>query len=744
MATFLYRLGRGSLRLRWLVIAVWVLIAAGVGAAAVAFQEETEAEFVLPGTESQEAFDLLAERFPQMSADGASAKIVFASEDGRPLTDADHAAVVDGLAAVMEESPQVAMVASPFATGPNGEPVGMLSAEDQTIGVLQVSYTAPQKDLDQATIDYLEDAIDDVEGQGLQVEVGGDVLEESGGPPATEAIGIGVALVVLVLTFGAFLSAGLPILTALIGIAVTTFGITASTAFLEVNDSTSILAIMIGLAVGIDYALFILSRYRSELAQDGRVDDPDARAEAMGRAVGTAGSAVVFAGLTVVIALLGLAVVDIPFLTQMAAAAAVAVSLAVVIAVTMLPALGGLLGAKVFSRRQRRRIAAGFKETKPNGGRRWAGFVTRRPVLVGLIGIAGLGLISIPAADLELSLTTGPSAETSAGRASALIAEGFGEGYNGQLLVVGDLGDGTDPAAAVKAVTEELGGVDGVASIGRSVPNEAGDTVLISVIPETGPSDAATTDLVHAIRDALAGDPDAAWSVTGQTAMSIDISDTLSDALVPYLALVVVLAALILMLVFRSILVPLMATLGFVLSVCAALGALVAVFQWGWGAGLFGVEEPGPIMSMMPILMIGLVFGLAMDYQIFLVTRVREAYVNGTDPKEAIVDGYGHSSRVVVAAALIMMSVFAAFILAEQSFIASMGFGLTMAVVFDAVVVRMAVIPAVMALIGRGSWWMPKGLDRVLPNVDVEGERLHQRLAEDGAEENAKLIDAAK
>jgi RND superfamily putative drug exporter len=745
MATFLYRLGRGSLHLRWLVLAVWVLVAAGAGVAASAMQEETDAEFVLPGTESQQAFDLLDERFPQMSADGGTARIVFASEDGEPLTAEDNAAAVAALTAVMEDSPQVANVVSPLATAPDGTPIGMLSAEDQTIGVLQVSYTAPARELDEATVDYLDDAVAaaDADAGGLRIEVGGDVLQESGGPPATEIIGVGVALVVLVLTFGAFLSAGLPILTALLGVGITTFGIAAATAFLDVNDSTGILAIMIGLAVGIDYALFILSRYRSELAKDGRVEDPGARAEAMGRAVGTAGSAVVFAGLTVVIALLGLAVVNIPFLTQMAAAAAVAVALAVVIAVTLLPALGGLLGKRVFSGRQRRRIAEGAHGTKPNGGRRWAGFVTRRPVLVGLIGAVGLGVVAIPAADLELSMSTGPSTDTSAGRAAELIEEGFGDGYNGKLLVVGDL-DGVDAATAAADATAALDGIDGIASVGQAVPNEAGDTVIISVTPETGPSDAATTDLVHAIRDALAGDPDAAWSVTGQTAMSIDISDTLSDALVPYLALVVVLAALILMLVFRSVLVPLMATLGFVLSVGAALGALVAVFQWGWGAGLFGVEDPGPIMSMMPILMIGLVFGLAMDYQIFLVTRVREAYVRGADPKRAIVEGYGHSSRVVVAAALIMVSVFGAFILADQAFIASMGFGLTMAVVFDAVVVRMAVIPAVMALIGRGSWWMPKWLNRVLPDVDVEGERLQKRLTEERAADEADLLDAAR
>ncbi|MEU6860088.1 MMPL family transporter [Glycomyces sp. NPDC046736] len=746
MATFLYRLGRGSYRLRWLVLAVWVLIVAGVGAAAATMQQETNPEFVLPGTESQEAFDLLEDRFPEMNADGGSAQIVFQSENGLPLTDESNAAVIDDLTAVMAESPQIAGVTSPFATDEAGNPIGMLSAEDQTIAVMKVAYAEPGMELDEDTITYLEDAIEDAEDQGVRVEVAGDVLQTMPHTGATELIGIGVALLVLVVTFGALLAAGLPILTAVLGVALTTAGILAATSFMNVSESTGTLASMIGLAVGIDYALFILSRYRNELAADGRVDDKQARAEAMGRAVGTAGSAVFFAGLTVIVALLGLSVVNIPFLTEMAVAAAVTVLIAVLIAVTLLPAFAGFAGRKIFSKRQRRRIAEGVHDSKPNGGKRWAGFVTRHPILVAVIAILGLGALAYPATDLELGLPDGGSMSEDSTQRQAydLISEGFGAGFNGTLMIVGDLEDGVDPVAAAQNVTDELNGIDGIAVVGKAFPNQDGDTVMVTVIPETAPADEATNELVHAIRGVLADDTDANWAVTGATALNIDISDNLNDALLPYMLIVVGLAALILLLVFRSILVPVLATLGFMLSVFAALGALVAVFQWGWGAELFNVDQPGPIMSMMPILMIGLVFGLAMDYQIFLVTRVREAYVHGADPKTAIVEGYGHSSRVVVAAALIMISVFAAFIFSAESLIASMGFGLAVAVIFDAFVVRMAIIPAVMSLVGRGAWWIPKWLDRILPNVDVEGEKLQQRLAEDAAEDERELVGASK
>ncbi|MFE7172094.1 MMPL family transporter, partial [Streptomyces sp. NPDC057616] len=518
---------------------------------------------------------------------------------------------------------------------------------------------------------------------------------------------------------------------------------------LDLGSTTSTRAMMIGLAVGIDYALFIVSRYRAELAE-GRE-----REEAAGRAVGTAGSAVVFAGLTVVIALVGLSVVNIPMLTKMGVAAAGTVAIAVLIALTMIPALLGYAGRKVKPAGQKSKLLGGGRaarkaaEGRPNMGTRWASFVVRRPVAVLLLGVIGLGAAAVPAASLELGLGDDGSQPTSTTqrRAYDLLSEGFGPGFNGPLMVVVDAQDSDSPKAAVAKVTDSVKGLDDVATVTPATYNKAGDTATITVIPDSKPSSATTEDLVHSIRDAGAAiktDTDATVLVTGSTAMNIDVSQKLNDALIPYLVLVVGLAFLLLIVVFRSILVPLKAALGFLLSVTAALGAVVAVFQWGWLSGLLGVEETGPVMSMMPIFMVGVVFGLAMDYEVFLVTRMREAYVHGERPSQAVVTGFKHGARVVTAAAVIMMAVFAGFIGSSESMIKMIGFGLAIAVFFDAFVVRMAIVPAVLALLGRRAWWLPKWLDRALPNVDVEGEGLRTKGSrKDGdPDEDRELVGA--
>ncbi len=492
---------------------------------------------------------------------------------------------------------------------------------------------------------------------------------------------------------------------------------------LDLGSTTSTLAMMIGLAVGIDYALFIVSRYRVELAE-GR-----ARDEAAGRAVGTAGSAVVFAGLTVVIALVGLAVVNIPMLTKMGVAAAGTVVIAVLVALTLVPAILAFAGKKVLPAGTKSRLFGKGKpagaEPKANGGTRWARFVLRRPVMVLLVAVIGLGAIAIPAGKLEMGLPDDGAqpVSTTQRKAYDLLSEGFGPGFNGPLLVVVDgdkkLADETE--ARIK-------GLQGVAVVTPPNPNKDGDASVITVIPKDRPSSAETEALVHTIRDGSGDDV----LVTGATAMNIDFSQKMNDALLPYLGLVVGLAFLLLMLVFRSVLVPLKAALGFLLSVVAALGAVVAVFQWGWLGSLFGVEQTGPIMSMMPIFMVGVVFGLAMDYEVFLVTRMREAYVHGERPGQAVVTGFQYSARVVVAAAIIMIAVFAGFIGASEQMVKMIGFGLAVAVFFDAFVVRMTIVPAVLALLGHRAWWLPGWLDRLLPNVDVEGESLRKHLEGEG------------
>ncbi|WP_031487567.1 MMPL family transporter [Streptomyces bicolor] len=748
MATFLYKLGRLAFRRRHFVALLWValLTLAGVGAASA--PSAGSSSFSIPGTEAQKAFDLLEQRFPGSSADGATARVVFKAPDGEKMTDAANKATVEKTVQEVSDGSEVVSVADPYKAH--------AVSKDGTIAYASVRYEAPGMELKDASRDALEDAGQQARDAGLTVEIGGDALQATPEAASSEIIGLAVAAVVLVITFGSLIAAGLPLLTALIGVGIGVSMITALASALDLGSTTSTLAMMIGLAVGIDYALFIVSRYRSELAE-GRD-----REEAVGRATGTAGSAVVFAGLTVVIALVGLAVVNVPMLTKMGVAAAGTVVIAVLIALTLVPALLGYAGRKVRPAGEkgmflggRRKAAAdrgkpaatdsGEPAAKPNMGTRWASFVVRRPVAVLVLGVLGLGAAALPATSLELGLPDDGSQPTSTTqrRAYDMLSEGFGPGFNGPLVVVVDAKASDAPKSAVTDVSDRIKDLKDVVTVTPATYNKSGDTATITVIPDSKPSSVSTEDLVHSIRDAgtdiIKADTDAKVLVTGTTAMNIDFSQKLNDALVPYLILVVGLAFLLLTLVFRSILVPLKAALGFLLSVLAALGAVVAVFQWGWLADLFGVQETGPVMSMMPIFMVGVVFGLAMDYEVFLVTRIREAYVHGERPTQAVVTGFRHSARVVTAAAIIMIAVFAGFIGASESMVKMIGFGLAIAVLFDAFVVRMAIVPAVLALLGKKAWWLPKWLDRALPNVDVEGEGLRTE-AESGKDGERELV----
>lgn len=723
MATFLYKLGRLAFRRRRYVALIWVALLALAGFGASSAATATSSSFSIPGTEAQKAFDLLEQRFPAASADGATARIVFKAPEHEKMTDAANKAEVDKITRELKEgSDQIASVTDPYT--------GNAVSKNGSTAYISVSYKVNSMELTDATRDALEDAGTHAQKSGMTVEIGGDALQVMPETGATEVIGIALAAVVLVITFGSLIAAGLPLLTALIGVGIGVSTITALANVLDLGNTTSTLAMMIGLAVGIDYALFIVSRYRAELAE-GRE-----REEAAGRAVGTAGSAVVFAGLTVVIALVGLAVVNIPMLSKMGFAAAGTVAIAVLIALTLVPAMLGFVGKRIVGRKARKAADAADKpEAKPNMGTRWARFVLRKPVWVLLVGVLGLGAIAVPAASLEMGLPDDGSQPTSTTqrRAYDLLSDGFGPGFNGPLLVVVDTEDSADGKAAAKRVGDEIAGIKGVVAVTPATFNKAGDAAMITVVPKDRPSSVETENVVHAIRDAgkdIKSDTGAEVLVTGSTAMNIDFSQKMNDALLPYLALVVGLAFLLLMVVFRSVLVPLKAALGFLLSVVAALGAVVAVFQWGWLGSLFGVEQTGPIMSMMPIFMVGVVFGLAMDYEVFLVTRMREAYVHGEKPGQAIVTGFKHGARVVTAAAVIMIAVFSGFIGSSEQMIKMIGFSLAIAVFFDAFIVRMAIVPAVLALLGKRAWWLPRWLDRALPNVDVEGEGLRKELDE--------------
>lgn len=730
MATFLYKLGRLTFRRRRFVALIWVALLAVAGIGAATAPAATSSSFSIPGTEAQRAFDLLDQRNPGTSADGATARVVFEAPEGEKVTDPANKSEITGIVKELETgSKQIASVADPFAT--------QAVSQNGSTAYISVSYQVSSMELTDATRESLEDAGKDAQKSGMKVEIGGDALQVMPHTGTAEIIGVVIAAIVLVITFGSLVAAGLPLVTALVGVGIGVSTITALASVLDLGSTTSILAMMIGLAVGIDYALFIVSRYRAELAE-GRE-----REEAAGRAVGTAGSAVVFAGLTVVIALVGLAVVNIPMLTKMGFAAAGTVAIAVLIALTLVPAALGFAGKRVMGRKARKAAEAEKSPgAKPNMGTRWARFVLRKPVWVMLVGVLGLGIIAVPAASLEMGLPDDGAQPKSTTQRQAydMLSDGFGPGFNGPLLVVVDTKNSSDGKVAADRVSEEIEAI-GVGAVIPPAFNKAGDTATITVIPKDRPSSHATEEVVHSIRDAGAdvkSDTGAEVLVTGATAMNIDFSQKMNDALLPYLALVVGLAFLLLMLVFRSILVPLKAALGFLLSVVAALGAVVAVFQWGWLGSLFGVEQTGPIMSMMPIFMVGVVFGLAMDYEVFLVTRMREAYVHGESPGQAIVTGFKHGARVVTAAAVIMMAVFSGFIGSSEQMIKMIGFSLAIAVFFDAFVVRMAIVPAVLALLGKKAWWLPGWLDRALPNVDVEGEKLQKQLTDEPGSEGGE------
>ncbi|MBB5933649.1 MMPL family transporter [Streptomyces zagrosensis] len=746
MATFLFRLGRWAFRRRRRVGLLWVVVLAAAFFGAVNASDPPDDASSMPGIEAQKAFDLINERYPGGEAEGASARIVFVAPGGQKVTSTEHRSAIDALVAKVADGPHITEAVSPFE--------GRGVSEDASTAYATITYDAKADDLSDASKKELEGAVDEARDGGLTVEVGGDALESESAAGIGEVLGVAVAAVVLLITFGSLAAAGLPLLTALLGVGISLASIIALGNAFGLSSTTGELAMMLGLAVGIDYSLFVVSRYREERANG---HDPQ---EATGLATGTAGSAVVFAGLTVVIALAGLSVAGVPMLTKIGLGAAGAVVVGVLIALTLVPALLGWWPNAVLTRRARqggdpaRKRGSRFRtsgdrfrtsgdrfrnggdsdstEGAESWGTRWARFVVRRPVPVLIGSVASLGALAIPAMDLQLGMPgdEAKATTTTERRAYDALADGFGPGFNGPLTVVVDVRHADDPKGAVSAVAVKIADTEGIVSVSPARFNKAGDTAVLTAVPSTAPTSERTKDLVHTIRDerpATESATGASFEVTGTTALNIDVAQKMQDALIPYLLTVVGLAFVLLMLVFRSVLVPLKAALGFLLSVLASLGTVVLVFQQGNGAELLGVEQTGPIMSLMPIFLAGIVFGLAMDYEVFLVSRMREAYVHGERPDQAIVTGFRHSARVVTAAALIMMAVFSGFITGSEAIIKTIGFGLASAVLFDAFVVRMAFVPAVLALLGTAAWWLPRPLDRLLPRVDVEGEALSHR-----------------
>ena len=720
MATYLYRLAKFSFRRRWLVLSVWMLILIGAGAGAATLSRPSSDRFTIPGIESQQAIDILAEKFPSASADGATARIVFVAQDGTPVTAGAGADAIEGFIGAVKDQPNIASIADPLVSG--------LVSEDGTTTFVTITFSVQSSELEAQERAAIIDAADAERSDAVRVEAGGDALVEQVPTSATEIIGVVIGAIVLAITFGSMVAAGLPLLTALIGVAVGLASVITVGHWVDLSSTAPILALMLGLAVGIDYALFIVSRYRHELLSGVEQE------EAIGRAAGTAGSAVVFAGLTVLIALSGLVVVGIPFLSIMGLAAAATVAIAVLIALTLLPALLGfaglkIVGAKVPFVRRGPDFDNDADDAPVSFGERWARWVIAHKIPVLAVTVPLLAIIAIPFLSLRTTLPDDGTADpgTSARITYDLLAEKFGPGFNGPLIIALTADGTTDLAASAAAVQTELKGVADVASVSPPTLNEAGDTALLQVVPASSPTSDATQDLVRAIRALESGtlsDEGVRLYVTGATALTIDVTDKLNSALPIYLIVVVGLALVLLLLVFRSIVVPIKATLGFLLTIGSTFGALVAIFQWGWLASLLGVNQPAPIIAFLPIILIAILFGLAMDYEVFLVSRMREDFVHGKSPTEAVVGGFRHGARVVTAAAIIMISVFAGFMLGHDPIIKSIGFALSFGVFVDAFIVRMTIVPAVMALVGKSAWYIPKWLDRALPNVDVEGEKL--------------------
>ncbi len=729
MSSVLYALGRRAYRHRWVVVAAWLLLLALVGGATGLLSKGTDNTFRIPGTESQEALDNLSRTFPQVS--GATAQVVVVAPDGTRVDDPAVRGPVQEAVTALGDVDRVAAVTDPY-----GEQVSGTVSDDGTAAIVAVQLEDQASTIPATLREDVDDVVTDLRAElpaGSQVSVGGlaDTVPEVS---ATEAIGLAVALVVLVLTFGSLLAAGMPIVVALLGVAITTAGIFLATAFATVSSTTPLLSLMLGLAVGIDYTLFIVSRHVDQVRAGM---DPE---ESAARSTATAGSAVVFAGLTVVIALLGLGVTRIPFLTVMGVAAAVGVTTAVLVSLTLTPALLGFAGDRLarpslFGRRGRRRVAT--LEDGPQGNRvlrGWVTGVTRRPVLT-VVGVLGVVLaLSVPALDLRLAL---PDAGTRpAGDPDRvtydLVSEEFGPGFNGPLIVTGSIISSTDPLGLMADLKREIEALPGVAAVPVATPNATADTGILQVVPEGGPDSQATKDLVTELRDSadrIEREYGFDLAVTGVTAVQIDISDLLARALLPFALLVVGLSLVLLTMVFRSVWVPVKATVGFLLSVGASFGAVAAVFEWGWGADLLNVDKTGPVISFLPIILMGVLFGLAMDYEVFLVSRMREEHVHGGDARAAVRRGFLGSGKVVTAAALIMIAVFAAFVPHGDANIKPIALGLAVGVFVDAFVVRMTLVPAVMQLLGERAWWMPRWLDRLLPSFDVEGEALAKELS---------------
>ena len=783
MSKSLYRLGSWSYRKVWPFLAFWLVLLVAMAGLTAGFAKEPNPNFSMPDMDSTVTQDKMNERFGNDSdaMSEPTGNVVIQAPEGKSLDDPAVMGEVDKLidelkaTDVLTDTDQ--MVNPVLAAGGMQKQMGEQMAaqgmpqeqiqsnlkalsplsENKTTGTLTITFDAPEvMEIDAADREAVTDVMDDYDSGDLTVKYSGNAFSAAGQEMnmTAELIGMAVAAIVLLITFGSFVAAGMPLISAVIGVGVGLLGVQLGTIFTDtISDMTPMLASMIGLAVGIDYALFIVNRYRNELitssglnnlspeelAQELKKMDKQTRAHSMGMALGTAGSSVVFAGTTVVIALVALTMIGIPFLGTMAIAAAATVAIAVLVALTFIPALLGLLGTKIFAGRVPGPKVPDPEDEKPTMGLKWVRQVRARPVTNLVAGIVLLGILAIPAANLSLAMPTDGSAKLGSPQRDAyeITADAFGEGRNAPMVAYVDVAGVSEQERmpAFQQLLADFNGTEGVENAQIVQTTDNMDAAQVLITPTTGATDEATTDTLNALRSYQSGfteETGGEYGITGVTPIFDDISERLTEILIPYIAVVLGLAFIVLLLVFRSIWVPLIAALGFAGSMAAAFGITVAIFQ----EGRFGIiDDPQPLLSFLPIMLIGLTFGLAMDYQVFLVTRIREAYLKRGDADklravhESTVEGFAQGARVVTAAAIIMIAVFIAFLDQPLPFIQIFGFALGIAVLFDAFFIRMALVPATMYILGRSTWWMPKWLDRLLPEVDVEGTELEKEHA---------------
>ncbi|GGH83290.1 membrane protein YdfJ [Pullulanibacillus pueri] len=726
MAKLLYKLGKWAVDHKKSVfgttIGILIILAIFAGTLGPKFNEDMS----IPGSESVKAMTIINKEFSSgQGSSGAQTQIIFKAPKDKTLTSTSVNTSISKALETIQKNKAVASVAAPSQL--------KNLTQDQKIGYAVVTFKDQAPDVSDASKDIILDNVKKIRDAGIQAELSGDIDFSKSSSGSTEAIGIIVALIILSITFLSFLVGIMPILTSVFGLGISLLLILLGSRVIDMPSVSLTLAAMLGLAVGIDYSLFILNRFRKQLSEGHSVK------EAIAIANGTSGSAVVFAGLTVIIAMVGLCVVNIPFLTIMGLGAALSVFFAVLVAVIFVPAVLAMFGNKLGPDRKNRFLqwVTFSRKRKPNSNSKsnaWGRFVTKRPLLKALLGIAILVVISLPMGHMHLGLPDDSQQpkDSTTRKAYDLFSEAYGEGYHSSLAIVLETTKETaHPKQAVSELQDTLGSLKNVQMVNPAVPNKSGNHYMISVMPKTGPNDTKTNDLVKTIRDkakSIEKENHVKIMVTGQTAVSIDLTNSLNKAIPLFASIIVGLAFILLVVVFRSILVPLKAVLGFVLSLVASLGFVIFVIQDGHLTQLFGVSATGPILNFLPIFLIGILFGLAMDYEVFLVSRIREEYVHKGNAHKAILAGIKESGGVVTAAALIMISVFVGFMLTPDVMIKSMGMAFTFGVFFDAFIVRMTIVPAVMTLMGDAAWYLPKWLDKILPNFDIEGEAIMREV----------------